>query len=187
MDLKRLPPSLLVALGLAACGPSVDDGSTAGDSGDSQGSTVGPCLSPVVSTGDTTGGGSVGPCLGMVTTGPLLDVGATVGPCLVPPLSTSTGPDTDTNTDTDTDTDTDADTDTSGEDGTDSGSTGDDTGVGPCLVPPSAPGDPVGDAGVGLGSRTPRARSAILDQLLQAGVLPDDVAARLTIATDDDI
>ncbi len=141
---------------------------------------MGPCLSPVVpTTGDSTAGSSVGPCLGMVTTGPILDVGATVGPCLEPPLPTSTGPDTSTDTDTDTD--------TSGDDGTDSATTtGGDTGVGPCLVPPSAPVDPVGDHGVGAASPAPKARSAILDRLLQAGVLPDDVAARLTLPTDDD-
>ena len=187
MDLKRLPPSLLVALGLAGCGPAVDDGSTAGESGDSRsstgdsGDTVGPCLSPVIPTGSATGASSVGPCLGMVTTGPILDVGATVGPCLEPPFTTSsgTGPDTDTDTDTDSD--------TSGGDGTDSGTTGGaDTGVGPCLVPPSAPSDPVGERGLGFAAPAPQPRSLILDRLRQAGILPDDVAARLTLRADDD-
>jgi len=92
-------------------------------------------------------------------------------------MSTSTGPDTSTDTDTDTD--------TSGGDGTDSGTTGGaDTGVGPCLVPPNAPSGPVGDHGEGLGAPAPKARSAILDRLLHAGVLPDDVAARLTLPKD---
>ncbi len=178
MDLKRLPPSLLVALGLTGCGPAVDDGSTGKDSSGSQtdtsdsSDTVGPCLTPWESTSGAMGTSSVGPCLGMVTTGPILDVGSTVGPCLAPPLPTSSGTDTDT--------------DTSGGDDMESGTTGGaDTGVGPCLVPPSAPQDPVGDRGGAFGAPPAQARSVILERLLQAGVLPDDVADRLARVAED--
>jgi hypothetical protein len=75
MDIKRLPPSLLVALGLG-CGPSVNpDDDSAGDASDSRGSTAeastSACLDvPIETTGDTT----TGPCLGQEPT--------TVGPCL---------------------------------------------------------------------------------------------------------
>lgn len=147
MDLKRLPPSLLIALGLAAC------------ESDGDGATVGACLNvdPTVTTGSSSGTSSgsgtteVGPCLDVdpsITTG-----GTTVGPCLdVPPGTTSTGADTDTDTDTDTDGDTDT-------------STG-------------------GDAGAGAPSESSH-RSAVLGRLLDAGILPSDVAARLSGEADD--
>ncbi len=109
----------------------------------------------------------------MVTTGPCLDVGSTVGPCLAPPLGTSSGTDTDT------------DTDTSGG-GTDSGTTGGaDTGAGSCLVPPDAFPEPVGDWAGAPDTPAPQTRSLILRRLRQAGVLPDDVAARLPLHPDD--
>lgn len=171
MDIKRLPPSLLVALGLVGCGPAVDDGSTGADSGDAQTSTgestesVGPCLTPWGSTHDATSQGSVGPCLGMV--------GTTVGPCLLPELSTSSGTDTDTDTDPD-----DTDTGTSSGGGTDSGSTGgEDSGVGPCLVPPNVLGD--GPGALGTRRVDAQSRSRILSRLLDADILPPDVAERL--------
>lgn len=110
------------------------------------------------------------------TIGPCLDVGTTVGPCLEPPLTTSSG--------TGTDTDTDTDTDTTGGDETDSGTTGAETGTGPCLVPPVPPESE--DVAVGRGAAAPKARSAILSRLRQAGILPDDVAARLVLPNDDD-
>ncbi len=106
MDLKKLPPSVLLALGLASCD---DTGSTT--SGDS---TVGPCLSPAESSA------TLGPCLdvdptiGMTTSGSTggSDSGTTgstgmtegdvsTGPCLTPEPPDSSGSDTDTGTGTD--------------------------------------------------------------------------------------
>lgn len=98
MDLKKLPPSMLLVLGLAC-----DSGN--GDS-TSDSSTVGPCLSPPVETSDgttsaTSGGmdSTMGPCLDIDPTA--AETGATAGtmgtgevstgPCLTPePGSTGT-------------------------------------------------------------------------------------------------
>lgn len=158
MDLKRLPPSLLVALGLVGCGPAVDDGTTEGNSGSSStggsASTVGPCLDVI----------TVGPCLvpPSTTVGPCLDatLDTTIGPCLLPPLTGSTG--TGSGTGTDTDVDTDTDTDTDGSEGTDGGTTG----------------------GASEG-QTAEPRGAILGRLLDAGVLPPDVASKLRAKAND--
>ena len=112
MDLKRLPPSLLVALGLAATGA------------DAPGCTTGACLD--VAGPETTGSLCLSAPFPETTTGPCLDVGplgssgsgfetgSTVGPCLdVAPGTTTTGtPTTGTGSSSGTDTDTDTDTDT---------------------------------------------------------------------------
>jgi len=101
MDLKKLPPSMLLVLGLAC-----DSGN--GDS-TSDSSTVGPCLSPPAETsagtsstntsGATGMDSTMGPCLGVDPTA--AETGATAGtmgtgevstgPCLTPePESTGT-------------------------------------------------------------------------------------------------
>lgn len=162
MDLKKLPPSLLVALGLAGCGPSVDDDTTEGNAEtsttDASTSSVGPCLSPP--------GETVGPCLDSVTVGPCLEPQTgTVGPCLDVPPGTSTGvclqpPPTTGSTGGDTDTDTDTDSDSDG--GTDTGTTG----------------------GAGEGQAADP-RGAILGRLLDSGVLPADVASKLRAKADE--
>lgn len=94
MDLKKLPPSILLALGLA-CG---DD--------DKSSETVGPCLDvdPTASSATDSATSTSGTDTGTPTVGPCLDVDpsttddtgpVTTGPCLEPPLET-TGGDTDT-------------------------------------------------------------------------------------------
>jgi hypothetical protein len=107
MDTRRLPPALLIALGLIACGddgtevstsaclsftgePATETGSSGSgsdsgsDSGsetsDGTGTTFGPCLDVEPPTSTTTGG-----------TGSGSDDSTTVGPCLVPEPPTSTG------------------------------------------------------------------------------------------------
>jgi hypothetical protein len=102
MPPRPIPPSILVALGLAACGPCLDiavptdtdDTDTDTDTG------VGPCLSPPLDTGDTDTG--VGPCLDV----PPPDTG--VGPCLSPPLDTGDTSEPPSTADTAADPDTDA-------------------------------------------------------------------------------
>lgn len=175
MDLKRLPPSLLVALGLAGCGPAVDDGLTGGDSGDSQ-----------TSTGGTSGTTAT-------TVGPCLDVGESVGPCLEPPPmmtsggTTGTGGETGSSTNMSSTGEGGTDTGTTGGDGTGSGTTGAaETGTGPCLVPPGVPPMAEDDRSGAFDPPASQARSEILNRLLEAGVLPVDVAARLALPTDDD-
>ena len=105
MDLRRVPVSVLVALGLSGCGPDVDDKESSGSasastSGSTTEPTVGPCLSP-----PGTCLSSTGPCLKFdvppETTGPeTTTMGTdgtgtggtgtegdttTTGPCLDPP------------------------------------------------------------------------------------------------------
>ena len=155
MDLKRLPPSMLVALGLAAA-PAAP------------GCTVSSCLDVAGPEGETS---STGMVEGSSTVGPCLDVDpSTVGPCLdvVPGTSSGGGTDTDgtgsgtgtgtgsgTGTGTGTGTDGDSDTDTDG-------------------------GTSTGGAAAG-----PDERGAVLGRLLDAGVLPADVAAKLSNHGDD--
>jgi hypothetical protein len=113
MDFSKLPPSLLVALGLTTAGCTrvttcLSIAETEGDTGtdtDPDTSTS-ACLSPLTDTSATEF--TTGPCLTAPqttsSTGPDTDTdtdtdsGTTVGPCLEPPLTTS-GPDTDTDTD----------------------------------------------------------------------------------------
>src|SRR5688572_13102493 len=88
MDIKRLPPSILVALGLAGCGPRIEpDDDTAGDASDSQDASgevsTSACLDVDPTDRTSTGELTTGPCLGQEYT--------TSGPCLAPELPTSTG------------------------------------------------------------------------------------------------
>lgn len=150
MNLRKLPPSMLLTLGLA-CG----DGKSSDET-----TTVNACLSPIDPTEVETS-----PCLSTagptsttdVATGPCLDVGdesgftttgtgtggsggSTFGPCLSPEPPTGTGTETDTGTGT----------------GTDTGGT---TGM--------------------MGDEPPSSRAAALGRVLDRGTLPADVAARL--------
>lgn len=97
MDLTRLPPSLLLALGLAACTEDKETSTSA-------------CLDVGPMTESSTGSmeTSTSACLGVepttdvttdITSGPCLDV--TSGPCLAPEPTTGTETGTDTDTDTD--------------------------------------------------------------------------------------
>lgn len=148
MDLKKLPSSMVLMLGLACTdqdtlGPCLSPATT--DDGSSP--TVGPCLDvdpSVTSEVGTSGSGTTS--IGSTDTGST-GADSTVGPCLSPP-EPSTGTDTGTDTGTGTDTDTGTGTDT---DGT--------TGMMNDAPPPS--------------------RAAALERVLERGVLPPDVAARL--------
>jgi hypothetical protein len=152
MNLRKLPPSMLLTLGLACGdGKSTDETTTVnaclsppdptemgtGSSSASEGTTFGPCLDigPVTSTGELTGTGSSG-------------ADSTFGPCLTPEPPTGTSG-TDTGTDSGTDTGTDSGTGTEGT----TGMMGDE-------LPPTS-------------------RAAALDRVLDRGTLPADVAARL--------
>jgi len=150
MDLKKLPPSMVLMLGLA-CGDKETLGpclspATTDDTGPSP--TVGPCLDvdPTVSSvGET----ETGPCLSttgweQTSTGTTGSTGAdsTIGPCLSPEPPTGTGTETDTGTGTGGDTDTD------------------------------------GTTGM-MGAEPSDSRAAALERVLSRNVLPADVAARL--------
>ena len=93
MNLKKLPPSMLMALGLgcvaeACLSPPYDptESSTSGGT-----NTVGPCLSPPLETtaAESTGGTDSG-TVGSTT------MGMTTGPCLSPPEDSSGGTSTGT-------------------------------------------------------------------------------------------
>ena len=159
MDIKRVPPSILVALGLAACGPRVDTEDDAAESSASQSgsvteTTTGACLS------------TVGPCLGAPNT--------SSGPCLGAP-QTTTGPCLEVQTTTCL-------ASTSGftDSGTDSSGTGSDTGgttFSPCLAPKGDREPPPGEHNP-TASAAP-VRSNVLERVLERGVLPADVAKKL--------
>lgn len=104
MNLRKLPPSMLLTLGLACNGGKGSDDTTAADSG------------PTTTSGTETMGSSttLGPCLdidpattseGTGTSG----ADSTFGPCLSPEPPTGTGTDTGTGTGTGTDSGTDTD------------------------------------------------------------------------------
>ena len=81
MNLRKLSPTMLLALGLACGDDKNNDGSD---------TAVDACLSPPIEETEA------GPCLGMEpTTDDTLDDGTSVGPCLSPPepetSTTSTG------------------------------------------------------------------------------------------------
>jgi hypothetical protein len=168
MDIKRLPPSLLVALGLAGCGPTVNpDDDSAGDASASEGTTTeastSACLDVAFTESDTTGGMTTGPCLGQEQT--------TTGPCLAPEPSTGSGSDSGSGSGSSSD---------SGSGGSSdegSGSVGMETTTGPCLAPPGDAPDDGGQPESPL--RGASARAEILQRVLSAGVLPPDVAAKL--------
>ena len=164
MDIKRLPPSILVALGLAGCGPQIDpDDDSAGDATGSSSTSEGS--SNDVSTSacldfdpDSTGGYTTGPCLGQATT---------TGPCLAPEVTTS-GSESGSGSDTETG--------GSGSSGPGEDSGGDGTTMGPCLAPPGDAPDP---GVVPKAAASASARADILERLRASGVLPPDIAAKL--------
>jgi len=98
MDLKRLPPALLLALGLS-CGddsqgtttgmdPTVDPNETTVDPNET---TTGPCLSTSGFT-STSPSSSVGPCLDVGDDATTTTMGETsTGPCLAPEPPDSSG------------------------------------------------------------------------------------------------
>jgi hypothetical protein len=158
MNLRKLPPSMLLTLGLACGdGKSSDETTTVnaclsppdttevgtGSSSASEGTTFGPCLDigPVTSTGELTGTGSSG-------------ADSTFGPCLSPEPPTGTSS---SDTGTGTGTGTDSGTDTEGT----TGMMGDE-------LPPTA-----------LAPHAADSRRQALERLLERGTLPADVAARL--------
>ncbi len=168
MDIKKLPPSILVALGLAGCGPTVssdDDGAGEGSASasETQEPTTSACLDVDPTNCLSSTGFTTGPCLGAPQT--------TTGPCLsttgFPPETTSSSGSGSGSEDS------------GSESGTDSGSTSAGaTTVGPCLAPPPNEGEPIpGEAE--LHSRAAPARSDVVDGILARGVLPPDVAKKL--------
>ncbi len=156
MDVNKLPPSLLVALGLAGCGPSVET-PPAGTDGMSGGSLEGPmttaCLEcPIDTCPDVT----TGPCLAEAEVSACLEPwtsdvsdATSLGPCLQP--DTTFIADTETVGTSGTDTDTDTDGSSSDSSGTTTGTTAD--------------------------ARTERAD--LLRKLVDSGILPTDLATRL--------
>jgi len=167
MDLKKIPPSMLIVLGLGATEACVQ-----------------PCLSPPVDDTsppqmetNSTGGSSTG-----MDTRP----GTEVGPCLsIGEESTAaSGPgDSGTSTGSGSGSGTMGGSDSGGSDsGTTSGSGGEGgSTVGPCLAPPGIveEHEPLVH-GASAPSATPAAsRKAALDRLLDRDALPADIAARL--------
>lgn len=146
MDLKKLPSSMVLMLGLACndndtLGPCLSPATT----DDSTYPTVGPCLDvdPSITSGVGTSGSGTTSSGSTDTGGTGAD--STVGPCLSPP-EPSTGTDTGTGTGTGTDTGSGTDTD--------------------------------GTTGM-MSDEPPPSRAAALERVLERGVLPPDVAARL--------
>ena len=167
MDIKRLPPSILVALGLAGCGPRIEpDDDTAGDASDSQDASgevsTSACLDVDPTDRTSTGEITTGPCLGQEYT--------TSGPCLAPELTT-TG---ESGSGSESGSDSGSEVTGSTEGGSDSGGTT----TGPCLAPPGdAPAETPLPESTPNGGAT--ARAEILERLRSAGILPPDVAAKL--------
>jgi hypothetical protein len=166
MDIKRLPPSLLVALGLVGCGPTVNpDDDTAGEGSASEGTTgieasTSACLDVLTTESDSTGVFTTGPCLGQELT--------TTGPCLAPELTTGSESGSEGGT-----------SEGGSEGGSgEGGSTSADSEptTGPCLSPP---GDAPDDGGPSPQLQGASARAEILERMLSAGVLPPDIAAKL--------
>jgi hypothetical protein len=154
MDVNKLPPSLLVALGLVGCGPSVEVPPAGTDTGTGE-SLEGPmttaCLECPIDTCDDV---TTGPCLAEAEVSgclspPQSTSDTTTGPCLEPDV-TFINPDTETVTGSGTDTDTDTDT-----DGTGSSST------------------------TGATADARSQRDDLLRKLVEGGVLPPDLATRL--------
>ena len=129
------------------------------------GCTVSSCLDVAGPEGETS---STGMVEGSSTVGPCLDVDpSTVGPCLGMVPGTSSGGGTDT-------------------DGTGSSGAGTGTGTGTDSGADSD-GDTDTDGGTSTGgaAAAPDERGAVLGRLLDAGVLPADVAAKLSNHGDD--
>jgi hypothetical protein len=170
MDLKKLPPSMLVLLGLGCPGvqaclsPPVDSA----EASSSEPITVSACLSPPLDSTTSTSSSGSGSGSGE----------SEVGPCLSPPgdtFGTETGSDSGTGTGT-----------SSGSDsGSGSGSEGGTT-VGACLAPPGIQPDDTPES-LASATRSPAAamsRREALERVLAA--LPSDVAARLRQRSDLD-
>jgi hypothetical protein len=180
MDLKKLPPSMLALLGLGCPGmqaclsPPVDSAETS--TSEVESNTVGPCLSPPL---DSSSGADTGSSSG-VDTGSSSGSGS-VGPCLSPPEETF-GTDTDTSGDTGS-----SGLGSSGGSDTGSGTDGGST-LGPCLAPPGLlPDDTPDSLALDTSPAAPAgSRRAALERVLDRGVLPADVAARLRRASDLD-
>jgi hypothetical protein len=171
MQLRRIPPRILIALGLStACGPQDKE---VGDSGTE---ATGPCLDVATTAclgALPTTGDPVGPCLDIATSGCLsrcLD--STTGGSFIDPSDSSFGPCLDV-AQTDS---SDSGTDSGSDSGTDSGST---TGFNPCLAPepPDDSPAPPDDEAADLADSSPR--GAVLDRVLSSGRLPPDIMARL--------
>jgi hypothetical protein len=154
MDLRKLPPSMVLTLGLAC-----------GDGKSSDETTVESCLSTMPGMESTSLGPclDIGPCLSEETSFPTTgestsgssgssSADSTFGPCLSPepPTGTDTGTGTGSGTDTGSGSDTDSATDT----------------------------DATGTTGM-MSDELPPSRAAALERVLERGTLPPDVAARL--------
>lgn len=102
MNLRKLPPSMLLALGLTGCGDEPDMGVCLSVTGPAT-NTTNDSATSTTATSTTGESEEVGPCLD-------------VGPCLfdVPPLPETSTSGTDTGTGDDTGTDTGSGTDTGG-------------------------------------------------------------------------
>lgn len=158
MDIKRLPPSILVALGLAGCGPAVDpDDDTAGEAGGTAGTSTGDPTTSACLDFDSTGVFTTGPCLGQELT--------TSGPCLGQELTTSGAESSGSGSSTGTE--------GSSSSGSDDGGGADETTTGPCLAPGADPPPP------DSADKSASARAEILQRLRAAGVLPPDIADKL--------
>ena len=169
MDLRRIPSTVLVALGLA-CGPSVEDDGSASTclstlSGDDDGTDVGSCLSECLGMLPTTEDGT--------TTEDESDVDSCLdatGPCLSPPEET-----TDSGSSFIVVTDS-SDSGTSTDSGTDSGTS--DSGTSDSGTSDSGTS---GSTSGGAEDESPRARSwrEAMQRMEDGGALPADVLAKL--------
>lgn len=178
MDLKKLPPSMLVVLGLSgeACTttqaclsppyePDETGTSTSSDSATGVGTTA-------------VGESEVGPCLGAME-----ETGFDTGVATTTTTATGTGTGSDTGMATfGTGSGTDGDTGTTGS-GEEGGST-----VGPCLAPPGIEVEPTPDEVAATDAPVAEAdsRREALRRVLGREALPADVAARLRHTLDDE-
>ena len=149
MNLRKLPPTMLLALGLA-CG---------GDDDPTGEASVSACLTPPYP--ETEIGSCLSATTGLTTGSSTSGADSTFGPCLSPPEPT-------------TDTDSSSSTGTGSDTGTDTGSdTGSDTGTG------SDSGSGTDGTTGMMGDQRPPTRAAAVERVLERGTLPPDVAARL--------
>ena len=174
MQLSRLPVSIIVGLGLVAgaevsCAPclkyasseSESEATTAGASASTTTAATSSSASSSAGTGGT-GDATMTPCLKYD-----LPPEVTTGPCLGQ-LPTGTGDATGTGTDSDSDSDSDG-----------TGTRGGETTTGPCLVPPLE-GDATAEPDRATRAAAPkRPARAVIERVLSASALPDDVVARL--------
>lgn len=108
MDLRKLPPSVLLALGLAACGDDQVTGDTAVDEGPSTTTgipteeSLSGCLSCCLDIESTDGTTTGPPSTSTDSTGGEVST----GPCLSPPETTDTGTGTESGSDSGSSSDT---------------------------------------------------------------------------------